>query len=97
MSDPVAHFPNKYFYNGALKNAAIVQSLPLQFYKVIDMNSIQDDKKFTNAVEANFVANVVETLMNELNAENAKLPVSVGIITPYKDQKAFIEKQLKHR
>ena len=97
MSDPVAHFPNKYFYNGALKNAATVKKLPIQFYKLIDMDSTQDEEKFTNAAEAEFVAKVVRMLLKELNSENAKLPVSVGIITPYKDQKAFIKKKLDHK
>ena len=61
------------------------------------MDSTQDEEKFTNAAEAEFVAKVVRMLLKELNSENAKLPVSVGIITPYKDQKAFIKKKLDHK
>ena len=95
MSNPVSQWPNDFFYNGALKNAAIIQELPIQFYKVIDINSQQHREKFVNVGEAHFVVNVVHTLITELKTSDQR--ITVGIITPYKDQKKIILTMLYHR
>ena len=97
MSYPVAHWPNKYFYGGILKNSAKLRNLPFHFYKVIDLNSEENLSKFSNTNEASFVTNIVYTLAVKSKIDNANLPVTVGIITPYNEQKTLIRTRLDAR
>ena len=80
-----------------LKNAVHVPKLPFHFYKVINLDSIQDTDKSSNTEEAGFVANVVYTMMVRSRINVHSLPVKVGIITPYNNQKVLVTQKIKER
>lgn len=97
MSYPVAFWPNRYFYDGALRNSANLRNLPFNFYKVINLDSTQDIDKFSNTNEANFVANLVYTIMARSNLDDTYPLVRIGIITPYNNQKTLVTRKIKER
>ncbi|XP_015591857.1 helicase sen1 isoform X2 [Cephus cinctus] len=97
MSSPIALFPNRHFYDGALKNAAKECGLPLHFYRVFNLNATQSADKFSNCNEADFVANLMYALIARAHYGNAILPVSVGVITPYNNQKTLLRKKISKR
>ncbi|XP_043283198.1 probable helicase senataxin [Venturia canescens] len=95
MSWPVAFWPNKFFYDGLLHNSANLESLPFHFYKVLNLDAIQNEEVFSNTQEATFIAKVLYTLMARSRLDHTKRPVRVGIITPYNKQKTMIPTEIE--
>ncbi|XP_015121926.1 probable helicase senataxin [Diachasma alloeum] len=95
MSYPVAYWPNRYFYAGALRNAAILRTLPFHFYRVINLASTQNNDRFSNTNEAIFITNIIHTMMTYSKLEGFNGILRVGIITPYNNQKIILNAKIR--
>ncbi|XP_012270150.1 probable helicase senataxin [Orussus abietinus] len=101
MAYPIAYWPNKFFYEGKLRNSAenyITNTEPYPFhsYKVLNLDSKQDDDKFSNTDEAQFVANLIYTMMIHARLEKINR-ISIGVITPYNNQRTIVENKINER
>ncbi|XP_044006966.1 probable helicase senataxin [Aphidius gifuensis] len=96
MIDQISSWPNKYFYGGAIKNAAKVSSLPICSYKLLNHESPQSVTSFSNPNEAKIIIKLLDLLINNLpkNYEQGNSP-SISVITPYNDQRKMILNQIK--
>ncbi|XP_011308436.1 uncharacterized ATP-dependent helicase C29A10.10c-like [Fopius arisanus] len=95
MSYPIAYWPNRYFYAGALKNSANLKSLPFHFYRVINLASKQSDDRFSNTNEAAFIKTIIFTMMTYSKLETMGDVLKVGIITPYNNQKNILNGMIR--
>ncbi|XP_063971828.1 uncharacterized protein LOC135159749 [Diachasmimorpha longicaudata] len=90
MSYPISYWPNRYFYGGALKNAAVLKPWPFHFYKVLNLTSTQNEDRFSNTNEAIFITNVIHTITMYSKLEEISGVLKLGIITPYNNQKVIL-------
>ena len=94
MAQPIAQFPNNFFYGGRLKNAAPqVKNFPYHEYRILNLNNKQDTDSFTNTNEAKFVADLYFTMLTVANLDSWE-SISFGILTPYNNQKAAIQERI---
>lgn len=88
MNNDIAAWPNKYFYGGAIENAADVLPLPLCHYKILMHNSPESHKQFINKNEAQIIVNLLDVIITNYHSKQnkeGKLP-SMSVITPYRHQ-----------
>ena len=91
MVNAISHWPNKYFYKGKLIDETnYKQAFPYQPYRVLSLDGVQDDNKFSNTGEATFVGNLVHCLMTCAKINSWSKKITIGIITPYQNQKSII-------
>ncbi|KAG8034759.1 hypothetical protein G9C98_007835 [Cotesia typhae] len=69
MVNAIAEWPNRYFYRGAIKNAASVAPLNFCNYKVLNHSYIQDSEGHSNPDEATLVAEIVKALIEKKNTD----------------------------
>lgn len=86
MVNAIAEWPNRYFYRGAIKNAASVAPLNFCNYKVLNHSYIQDSEGHSNPDEATLVAEIVKALIEKNKLTTTDKEISIGVITPYKRQ-----------
>ncbi|XP_074112485.1 putative helicase senataxin [Cotesia typhae] len=86
MVNAIAEWPNRYFYRGAIKNAASVAPLNFCNYKVLNHSYIQDSEGHSNPDEATLVAEIVKALIEKSKLTTTDKEISIGVITPYKRQ-----------
>ncbi|XP_014224242.1 uncharacterized protein LOC106650621 isoform X1 [Trichogramma pretiosum] len=95
MVSAISHWPNKYFYKGKLENSTNYnQKFPFHAYRVLNIDGFQDDVKFSNTSEAVFIARLIKCLMMYGKHEAWKGKISIGIITPYQNQKKLINTKI---
>lgn len=91
MDYAISYWPNRYFYGGKLKNAAECKTkFPFYAYRVLHHNFTQNDDKFSNTTEAEFVANIIFTMLMFAKWEATNDVISLGILTPYNNQRTLI-------
>ncbi|XP_044014951.1 helicase sen1-like [Aphidius gifuensis] len=89
MVEPIARWPNKYFYSGKLKTESKVLPLPFCHYKVLNHNCFQTQSRHGNEGEAKLIINLLVGMIEEFISRNNNIP-SIGIITPYHHQRKII-------
>lgn len=94
MTDSIAQWPNRYFYNGILRNDAKVQPLSFNNYLFFNHLSNQDNGNQSNTGEANLVVNLVYTMMTQTKLDDLTTVINLGIITPYQKQRKLIKSLL---
>ncbi|XP_046826319.1 helicase sen1 [Vespa crabro] len=98
MTYAISYFPNKYFYGGKLKNEVEhIQAFPMYSYRVFNINSNQNNDKFSNTNEAEFISNIILCIMNNFNLHKGKTNISIGILTPYNNQKYLILEKVNEK
>ncbi|XP_074112352.1 putative helicase senataxin isoform X2 [Cotesia typhae] len=95
MLDTIAQWPNRYFYGGLLKNAALVAPLDFCNYKVFNHSFSQKDDGRSNLNEAILVANLIHALREKSNLINSEKKITIGVITPYQNQRKLINSIIK--
>ncbi|XP_058808313.1 probable helicase senataxin isoform X2 [Phymastichus coffea] len=91
MVSAISFWPNKFFYKGKLiDRVAYKQSFPYHPYRILNVDGDQDQTKFSNTSEALFVGNLVHALMMCDKIPSFKKKISMGIITPYQNQRTKI-------
>ncbi|XP_044583285.1 probable helicase senataxin isoform X2 [Cotesia glomerata] len=90
MMDSISQWPNRYFYKGLIKNAASVAPLDFCNYKLLNHSFVQVEDAHSNPKEAILVANLVSKLVEEIKLKYPDRKISIGVITPYKDQYKLI-------
>ncbi|XP_043497222.1 helicase sen1 [Polistes fuscatus] len=95
MAHAISYWPNKFFYGGQLKNdIPNVNKFPFHNYRIFNINSNQNGDKFSNTSEAEFVSNLILCMMVNFNFEKWESNVSIGVLTPYNNQKHLISEKL---
>ncbi|KAI4484731.1 hypothetical protein M0804_007297 [Polistes exclamans] len=95
MAYAISYWPNKFFYGGQLKNdIPNVHRFPFHNYRIFNINSNQNDDKFSNTSEAEFISNLILCMMVNFNFEKWESNVSIGVLTPYNNQKHLILEKL---
>lgn len=93
MALPISYWPNKYFYGCKLKNAVKnITTFPFQNYRVLNLTANQNNDKFSNTNEAEAIANIILCMITDSNLERWESNISIGILTPYKNQRFLISK-----
>ncbi|XP_057328852.1 probable helicase senataxin [Microplitis mediator] len=90
MVNDISHWPNRYFYKGAIKNAASVEALNFCNYIVFNHSYSQDSDGFSNPSEAELVRNIVNVLKEFIKLHDSYSEKCIGVITPYKRQRALL-------
>ncbi|XP_012528723.1 uncharacterized ATP-dependent helicase C29A10.10c isoform X2 [Monomorium pharaonis] len=97
MEYAISYWPNKYFYDGKLKNATGYRiQFPFHSYRVLNHNFIQNDDKFSNTTEAEFVANIIFTMFMYAKWETSTT-ISLGILTPYNNQRTLMLNKINEK
>lgn len=101
MTNEIVAWPNATFYNSRILNAARNEYLfNAHHYKVLSHSYPQcgTDK---NECESNIIVNLLEVIITELvtllKTRKTKEFPSIGVITPYCDQKITIENMIKKK
>jgi len=95
MDCAISYWPNKYFYDSRLKNASqIITRLPFCSYIVLNHNSTQNNDKFSNTTEAEFVANIIYVIIAFTKWDNIDEKVCIGVLTPYNNQRTLIRNKI---
>ncbi|XP_046480902.1 uncharacterized protein Setx [Neodiprion pinetum] len=100
MVSQISHWPNQFFYGGMLKNAEVNDTravLPFHPYRVLNMDTTQSHDRFSNTDEAEFVANLIHGMINHIDQRKVPKHVSIGVITPYKNQQNLVEAKINER
>lgn len=99
MDYAISYWPNKYFYNGRLKN--IIEDrmhFPFHSYRVLHHDFMQNNEdKFSNTIEAEFVANIILAMLIFANWKNTRNSISLGVITPYNNQRTLILNKINEK
>lgn len=97
MDYAISYWPNRYFYGGRLKNAAECRmKFPFHAYRVLYHNFIQNNDKFSNTTEAEFVANIIITMLMFAKWET-KDTISLGVLTPYNNQRTLVLNKINEK
>lgn len=97
MDYAISYWPNKYFYDGKLKNSIDFRmKFPFHSYRVLDHNFNQNEDKFSNTIEAEFIAKIIFSMLTFVNWENVN-PISLGILTPYNNQRTLILNKINEK
>jgi len=95
MDSAISYWPNKYFYDGRLKNdPRAITRLPFHPYIILNHNAAQNNDKFSNTTEAEFVANIIYVIMAFTKWDNIGEKVCIGILTPYNNQRTLIRNKI---
>ncbi|XP_071572416.1 uncharacterized protein Setx [Temnothorax nylanderi] len=98
MDYAISYWPNRYFYGGKLKNAAeCMMKFPFHSYRVLNHDFMQNDDKFSNTTEAEFVANIIYTMLMFGKWETTTDTISLGVLTPYNNQRALVLNKINER
>lgn len=98
MDYSISYWPNKYFYDGKLRNAIEFRTrFPFHSYRLLDHDFMQNDDKFSNTVEAEFVANLILAMLTFANWEKINANISLGILTPYHNQRTLILNKINEK
>ncbi|KAL0106520.1 hypothetical protein PUN28_016311 [Cardiocondyla obscurior] len=98
MDYAISYWPNKHFYKGRLKNAVeSFSTFPFYPYRVLHHGFVQNDDKFSNTTEAEFIANIILTMLLFANWEQTSTTVSLGILTPYQNQRTLIMNKINEK
>lgn len=98
MTYSISYWPNKYFYDNKLKNAIECRlTFPFQPYRVLCHSSIQNNDKFSNTTEAEFVANMIHAMFIYPKWEHINDPITIGVLTPYNNQRAVILNKINEK
>ncbi|XP_011878014.1 PREDICTED: uncharacterized protein LOC105567625 [Vollenhovia emeryi] len=98
MDYAISYWPNKYFYGGKLKDAAESKpTFPFHAYKVLNHEFTQNDDRFSNTIEAKFVADIIYTMLMFVNWEKTSTAISLGILTPYNNQKTLVLNEINKK
>lgn len=91
MQHSISYWPNKFFYGGILRTAVKWHpEFPFYPYRILNLNTNQNDDKFSNNDEAEFVANMIYSMLTASNLNTWESCISYGILTPYNNQKSVI-------
>jgi len=100
MHPQISAFPSEHFYEGKLESAGLphqIEEWPenrLHFYDIRPSEKDFSDKANNN--EAEKVKEICRSLYNSCQQKGKKfIPLSTGIITPYRSQIALIRKKLQ--
>ncbi|XP_008543422.2 uncharacterized protein LOC103568236 [Microplitis demolitor] len=98
MVEAISQWPNRYFYKGAIKNAASVRSSNFHDYRVLNHSYSQSFHGESNENEAELVLKLVRILKNYkiINYEKTNKEISIGIITPYQQQRTLLMRHLPY-
>ncbi|XP_057328855.1 probable helicase senataxin isoform X2 [Microplitis mediator] len=98
MVEAISQWPNQYFYKGAIKNAASVGSSNFHNYRVLNHSYSQSFNGESNENEAKLVLQLVRILKNDevINYPKTNKEMSIGIITPYQQQRTLLMKHLQN-
>lgn len=98
MVQAISHWPNRYFYGGKLVDMAdYKKAFPFQSYRILNLDGVQDNVKFSNTSEAVFVGNLIRSLMTCAKVNSWERKITVGVITPYQNQKSVILSTIKEQ
>ncbi|XP_011333413.1 probable helicase senataxin isoform X2 [Ooceraea biroi] len=100
MDYAISYWPNKYFYGGKLKNSAQTRMrFPFYSYRVLNHNSVQNNDKFSNTTEAEFVANIIFSMLAFAKWDNLgeNASISIGVLTPYTMQRALVQSKITEK
>ncbi|XP_018312507.1 titin homolog [Mycetomoellerius zeteki] len=98
MEYAISYWPNKYFYGGKLKNAADYRmKFPFHTYRVLDHTFTQNYDKFSNTTEAEFVANIIYTMLKFAKWESTSAIITLGVLTPYNNQRTLILNKINEK
>ncbi|XP_076644410.1 putative helicase senataxin isoform X2 [Halictus rubicundus] len=90
MPHDICWWPNKFFYAGKLKTDKLRnEEFPFYSYRIFHINTSQNNDNFSNTDEAQFVANMIYTMLTHANLDGWEC-ISYGILTPYNNQKHVI-------
>nr|XP_034188053.1 helicase sen1-like isoform X1 [Osmia lignaria] len=91
MQHSISYWPNKFFYGGLLQTAVKWHpEFPFYPYRILNLNTNQNNDNFSNNDEAEFVANVIYCMITSSNLNTWESCISYGILTPYNNQKSVI-------
>nr|XP_033339288.1 helicase SEN1 [Megalopta genalis]XP_033339289.1 helicase SEN1 [Megalopta genalis]XP_033339290.1 helicase SEN1 [Megalopta genalis]XP_033339291.1 helicase SEN1 [Megalopta genalis]XP_033339292.1 helicase SEN1 [Megalopta genalis] len=97
MQHDICSWPNKFFYAGKLKTAVMRDDeFPFHSYRIFHVNTIQNNDNFSNTNEAQFVANMIHSMLTHANLDGYDF-ISYGILTPYNNQKHVILKKINEK
>lgn len=97
MDYAISYWPNKYFYGAKLKNAAECRmKFPFHAYRVLCHNFTQNNDKFSNTTEAEFVANIIFTMLMFAKWDTNDA-ISLGILTPYNNQRTLVLNKINEK
>ena len=97
MHPDIVHWPNKYFYGGALVTGTKSRDSFLRPYILFNVTNgceRQKGSSIWNDEEVEFIGNVVRTLQKEIKARKNST-MKIGVITFYSKQKDLIWKHLE--
>ncbi|XP_012056659.1 PREDICTED: uncharacterized ATP-dependent helicase C29A10.10c [Atta cephalotes] len=98
MEYAISYWPNRYFYDGKLKNAADCRmKFPFHAYRVLDHNFTQNYDKFSNTTEAEFVANIIYTMLKCTKWESTSTTITLGVLTPYNNQRTLVLNKINEK
>ncbi|KYN31774.1 putative helicase senataxin [Trachymyrmex septentrionalis] len=98
MEYAISYWPNRYFYGGKLKNATDYRmKFPFHAYRVLDHNFTQNYDKFSNTTEAEFVANIIYTMLKCAKWESTSATITLGVLTPYNNQRTLILNKINEK
>lgn len=97
MDYPILSWPNTYFYKGKLIDQATVKEVPYSSYRVLNLNSLQDEIKFSNTNEADFVSKIISIMVTAVDVSSFKEPLTIGVITPYQNQRHLVLSKINSR
>ncbi|XP_044583292.1 probable helicase MAGATAMA 3 [Cotesia glomerata] len=90
MIDAISQWPNRYFYNGAIQNGASITPLNICRYKLFNHSYSQEVNGHSNLCEAKLVVKIVRMFTDKIKSSNCDKEISIGVITPYQDQRKLI-------
>lgn len=100
MHPEICKFPNKTYYGGKLKNATILERRNskleiLKPYMVFNLKTnFTNSQEYSNKTEVACITKLLDAI--EMNFSSSDT-YSVGVITPYNDQKERIKAELKEK
>ncbi|EGI63992.1 Putative helicase senataxin [Acromyrmex echinatior] len=98
MEYAISYWPNRYFYGGKLKNATDYRmKFPFHAYRVLDHNFTQNYDKFSNTTEAEFVANIIYTMLKCAKWESTSTTITLGVLTPYNNQRTLVLNKINEK
>ncbi|XP_066585351.1 uncharacterized protein Setx [Prorops nasuta] len=98
MDYAISYWPNKFFYGGKLKNSMETNyEFPYHSYRVLNLDSLQNNDKFSNTNEAEFIANLIYGMYLHKDLPKVESKISVGILTPYNNQRSLVQNKIQEK